>query len=241
MPSPVATGGFVVAEKTWPMPPLESTTARHLTAPTPSSCPSPITCRVTPATAPSGASSRSRARACSMTTMSGAAATAATRARWISAPVASPPAWSDAPAQVAALPGQGELAGRGLVELGAQRDQLPHRVGPLGDEGAHGVLVTQARAGDEGVLEVLLRGVPGAEGGGDAALGPGRRPGGEEVLGDDQDAAAGHRGVDPQRRGQAGDAGSDHDHVGVLGPAGLRGSSRSGRTGPFTMPVVDSP
>ena len=98
MPSPVETAGFVVCENTWPRPPEASTTARHRTAPTPSRWPSPITCRVTPATPaplPTGpSSSRSTARACSMTSISGARRTAAIRARWISAPVASPPAWA---------------------------------------------------------------------------------------------------------------------------------------------------
>ena len=73
---------------------MASTTARQRTAPTPSRWPSPITCRVTPATPPSSASSRSTASACSMTSISGARSTAAISARWISAPVASPPAWA---------------------------------------------------------------------------------------------------------------------------------------------------
>ena len=47
-PSPVATDGFVVEEKTCPRPPVASTTAGASTAPTPSRAPSPITCRVTP-------------------------------------------------------------------------------------------------------------------------------------------------------------------------------------------------
>ena len=64
IPSPVATAGLVVAEKTWPSPPLASTTARHSTAPTPSRWPSPITCSVTPATPPPAPGTRSRARAC---------------------------------------------------------------------------------------------------------------------------------------------------------------------------------
>ena len=92
IPSPVATAGFVVWAKTWPSPPLASTTARHSTAPTPSRTPSPITCRVTPATPPAASSSRSTASACSTTSMSGALATAEFSARWTSAPVASPPA-----------------------------------------------------------------------------------------------------------------------------------------------------
>ena len=97
IPSPVDTEGLVVWENTWPSPPDASTTARQCTAPTPSRWPSPITCRVTPAMPDAGSptgpsSSRSTASACSMTSISGARSTAAIRARWISAPVASPPA-----------------------------------------------------------------------------------------------------------------------------------------------------
>ena len=48
IPSPVETLGLVVAAYNWPIPPVASTTARQRIAPTPSSWPSPITCRVTP-------------------------------------------------------------------------------------------------------------------------------------------------------------------------------------------------
>ena len=85
-------GGVGRWEKTWPRPPLASTTARHSTCPTPSIWPSPRTCRVRPATPPSAAGSRSTASACWITSISGAFPTAAISARWISAPVASPPA-----------------------------------------------------------------------------------------------------------------------------------------------------
>ncbi len=94
-PSPVETGGFVVAAKTWPNPPVASTTALACTAPTPSCCPSPRTCRVIPAARPSAVRSRSSASACSITRSpppAVACVSAASRAREISAPVASPPA-----------------------------------------------------------------------------------------------------------------------------------------------------
>ena len=94
MPSPVETDGLVDWEKTWPRPPLASTTARQSTRPTPSTWPSPRTWTVTPAIAPSSPRSRSTASACWMTSISGAFSTAAISARWISAPVASPPAWA---------------------------------------------------------------------------------------------------------------------------------------------------
>ncbi|AOW88351.1 hypothetical protein BC342_19480 [Streptomyces olivaceus] len=92
-PSPVETDGLVVAEKTWPMPPVARTTAGAWTAPTPSCRPSPMTCRVTPAVRPAVSVRRSRTRAFSTVRMP-RARTAPTRAREISAPVASPPAWA---------------------------------------------------------------------------------------------------------------------------------------------------
>ena len=51
-PSPVDTDGLVVTAKIWPSPPVASTTARAVTAPTPSGLPSPSTCRVTPQARP---------------------------------------------------------------------------------------------------------------------------------------------------------------------------------------------
>lgn len=86
-------GGLVVAEKTWPMPPVARTTEGARTAPTPSCWPSPMTCSETPAVRPSASVSRSRTRAFSMVCRA-ASRTAPTRAREISAPVASPPAWA---------------------------------------------------------------------------------------------------------------------------------------------------
>ena len=53
-PSPVDTAGLVVDAKIWPMPPVASTTARARIAPTPSSVPSPSTCRVMPQARPVG-------------------------------------------------------------------------------------------------------------------------------------------------------------------------------------------
>ena len=172
MPSPVETDGLVVAENTWPRPPLASTTARQSTAPTPSRCPSPITCRVTPATPPSSPGIRSRTSACSVTSMSGAASHGGDErpldlgAGGVAAGV------RDAVAVVAALAGQRELAGLGVVEDRAQRDQLAHGVRALGDERADGLLVADAGAGDEGVAQVLVGGVTRSERGGDAALRP---------------------------------------------------------------------
>ena len=161
-----------------------------------------------------------------MTSMSGAAWIAATRARWISAPVASPPAcairsrwWP--PSRVS----ESTPVGR-VVEVGAERDQLADRLGALVDQHAHRGRVAGARAGDEGVALVLVGRVPRSEGSGDAALGPLGRAGREHVLGDDEDLL--DLVPQPQRRGQAGDAGADHDDVGVGGPAGLTGGESAG-------------
>ncbi len=74
------------------MPPVARTTARARIAPTPSSAPSPSTCRVSPQARPSALRNRSRTRACSTSRIHGSRRTAACSARCTSAPVASPPA-----------------------------------------------------------------------------------------------------------------------------------------------------
>ena len=61
IPSPVACAGLVDERNTWPMPPVASTTARPSAAPTPSRCPSPITCSVTPHARPGRPSASGRA------------------------------------------------------------------------------------------------------------------------------------------------------------------------------------
>lgn len=124
----------------------------------------------------------------------------------------------DAAAVVAALAGQRDVAAVGGVEVRAGGDQSAYGVGALGDQGAHGLLVAEARARDEGVVEVLLGGVALAERGGDAALGPAGRAVVEAGLGDDDGVQAG--GGAAQRRGQPGDAGADDHDVRVDGPAG---------------------
>ena len=94
----------------------------------------------------------------------------------------------DAVAVVAALAGQRQLAVGVVVELRAERDQLAHRLGPFGHQDAYGLHVAGTRARDEGVALVLLGGVARSERGGDPSLGPLRRPGGEDVLGHDEQA-----------------------------------------------------
>ena len=93
----------------------------------------------------------------------------------------------DPAAVVAALAGQHQLAvGGSRSKLGAGRDQPPYGVGALGDQDPYGLLVAQARAGDQGVVQVLLGGVALAEGRGDAALGPAGGAVVEAGLGDDE-------------------------------------------------------
>ena len=105
----------------------------------------------------------------------------------------------DPVAVVPALAGQGQLAVGVVVEDRAERDQLADGLGALGDQRPHGVGVAGARAGDQGVVLVLLGGVTRAEGRGDAALGPLGRAGVEDVLGDDQDLARPGRGAAARR------------------------------------------
>ena len=222
IPSPVETAGLVDWEKTWPRPPLASTTARQCTAPTPSRWPSPSTCRVTPATPPSSAQQQVDGQRVlddldlRRPLDGGDQRALDLGAGGVAAGV------RDAVAVVAALAGQRQLAVGVVVEVGAERDQLAHRLGALVDQHPYGVHVAGAGARDEGVVLVLLGGVPRAERGGDPALGPLGRAGGEHVLGDHQHlAATGSAASEAQRRGQPGDAGADHDDVGGGGPAGL--------------------
>lgn len=127
----------------------------------------------------------------------------------------------DPAAVVAALAGEFYLAGlRGGVEDRAGVHQPPDRVRALGDEQPYGLLVAQARARDQGVVEVLLRGVALAEGRGDTALGPAGGAVVEPGLGDHDRTAA--PGGAAQRGGQARHAGTDDHDIGVEGPAGGR-------------------
>ncbi len=73
---------------------------------------------------------------------------------------------------VAALAGQAELTVGVQVEVGAEGDQLADGLRPLGHEHPDRLRVAGAGTGDQGVLLVLRRGVPRAEGGCDAALAP---------------------------------------------------------------------
>ena len=159
MPSPVETAGFVVCENTWPRPPLASTTARQWTAPTPSRWPSPITCRVTPATPPSvGEQQVDGERVLDDLDLRAPLDRGDQRALDLGAGGVAAGV-RDPVAVVAALAGQRQLAVGVVVEVGAERDQLAHGLRALGDQDPHGLEVAGARAGDQGVELVLVGGV----------------------------------------------------------------------------------
>ncbi len=123
--------------------------------------------------------------------------------------------------------GQREHALRGVVEVGTQRDQLAYGLGTLVHQDPHRLGVAGSRAGHEGVPLVLVRGVPGPERGGDPALRPLRRPGRQHVLRDDEDLL--DLVPQPQRGGEAGDAGADHHDIGTGGPSRPAGSQAAGQ------------
>ncbi len=179
--------GWWSGEKTWPRPPLASTTARQCTAPTPSRWPSPITCSVSAGDAAVVGEQQVDGERVLDDLDLGRALDGGDQgpldlgAGRVAAGVRDPVA------VVAALAGQRQLAVGVVVELGAERDQLADRVGSLGDQRPHGVAVARAGARDQGVALVLLGGVARAERGGDAALRPLGRAGVEHVLGDDED------------------------------------------------------
>ena len=83
---------------------------------------------------------------------------------------------------VAALAGQRDLTRVAAVEVGAQRDEVPDRVGPLGDKRLDSLDVAETDAGDEGVVDVLRRAVLRRHDRSDTALRPGGRPSSSTVL-----------------------------------------------------------
>ncbi len=123
-------------------------------------------------------------------------------------------------AVVTALAGQLQAALLGLVEVGAGLDEPAHGVGPFGDEDPYGLLVAQARARHQRVVQVLFGCVALAEGRGDTALGPAGGAVVQSGLGDHDRRHA--LGLAAQGGGEPGDPGADDDHVGVDGPARCR-------------------
>ena len=123
-----------------PMPPVARITALASTAPTPSRSPSPMTWRVTPS-GPVGHRRPAREQVDDEGVLDDLDARVAARhgARRapaeISAPVASPPAWTMRSRVVPALAGQGDLAGRRVGRSGRRAPISSRtRVGALGDE-----------------------------------------------------------------------------------------------------------
>ena len=234
-PSPVDTTGLVVAAKTWPIPPVASTTARARTAPTPSSAPSPSTCRVTPQARPAPASAQQvehqrvldqpDPRVAVDRLVQGPLDLGAGR---VAAGVHDPVRRGGRPrgSASASRPGAGRTGcpsgsapgpGPGPRSTSTSTAAGSHRPTPA-------TSVSAACAG---------RGVQRVEHGGDPALGPAGRPVVDVDLGDHGDVQPGLAQV--QRGGQAGDAGADHDHVGGLGPAGRGRGQRRGRAGRSTV------
>ena len=229
-PSPVETDGLVVDEKTWPSPPVASTTARARIAPTPSSLPSPSTCRVMPQARPSGRRrSRSSTRACSTSRIHGSRRTAACRARCTSAPVASPPACTIRsarcpPSRVSISEPSGLRSNSAPIRISSRI-----RVGPSSTS-------TRTAAGSQSptpaisVSKACASGV--SSGSSTAAMPPCAHrvePSSMLTLVTTVTCRPGLPQV--QGGGEPGDPGPDHEHVGGLGPAGL-GSGEPARAAP---------
>ena len=152
-PSPVASRGLVVTANSWPAPPVASSTlrARIVRAAVRADAPPPRR---------SGRPRRPgrRAKACSCTTEA-VRCTACTRARSISAPVATPACTTRAtewpPSRASS-----RLPRLVAVELRAQGDELLHPARPFVHQHPHRVEVAQAGAGGQRVGQVevdLLR------------------------------------------------------------------------------------
>ena len=155
--------------------------------------PSPMTCSVTAAAPPVAGRQQVEHQGVLDHLDAGVASTAATSARSISAPVASPPAWAIRsawwpPSRVSASSPVADA-----VEPGAELDQLADRLRPLVHQHPDRLDVAQPDAGDQGVAQVRLGGVVRAERGGDAALRPPGRAGRQHVLGDHQHPQPGRR------------------------------------------------
>ena len=167
MPSPVASAGLVVTAKSWPAPPVASTTWSARTATrtrrrgrergTPTQRP--------PSTRRSRANQRSRtAPALRQWRRRGPARP---RRRWRRRRRGRP-----GPG-VATLAGSASEPGGLAVEHGAEGDELVDPGRAFVDEDAHGVVVAEAGTGGQGVGQVEVgRVLVAAEHGGDAALGP---------------------------------------------------------------------
>ncbi len=127
-----------------------------------------------------------------------------------------------------ALSREGQLPVPGAVEPGADGGQVAHRGWALPNEDAHCGLVTDPVAGGNRVGEVLRWAVADTQGRGDTALGPARRPGGQHVLGHDENAQ-GRLASDLQGGGQPGNTRADDHHVRFRVPARRRSPQARGQ------------
>ena len=207
------------------MPPVARTTARACTAPTPSSVPSPSTCRVMPAARPSAVRSRSSTSACSTTRIAGDDRTAATSARCTSAPVASPPActirsrwWP--PSRVSDSSPDGSRSNAAPSATSSRS-----RAGPS----VHSTRTASTSQSPTPATSVSCRWSSGLSSGDSAAATP---PCAQRVEPSSTSTLVTSRTLPDaggvQRDGQPGDAGADDDHVGRRRPAGLRGEQALG-------------
>ena len=124
----------------------------------------------------------------------------------------------DPVAQVTTLAGQRDVPPGCAVEPGAERNQVADRSRALGHKHPHGVLVAQAGAGDQGVAQMVVRGVVLIEGCSDTALRPLCGAMFHPGLGHNHHAVSERARI--QRQTQAGDTGTDDDHIAFLVPAG---------------------
>ena len=118
--------------------------------------------------------------------------------------------------------------------------QVAHRGWALPNEDAHRGLVTDPVARGNRVGEVLRGAIADTQGRGDAALGPARRPGGQHVLGHEENAQ-GRLASDLQGGGQPGNARADDHHIRFRVPARRRSPQARGQHQRDHLDVVDEP
>ena len=218
-PSPVDSAGLVVTEKSWPAPPVASTTwsARTSTGP----------CRAARrqgqhARAAAALDQQVERRTTPRARRWPSGTVAATSARSTSAPVAAPPACTTragsgrprGPAPAAPVASRSNSTPSAISSCDAAR--------ALVDEDAHRLLVAQAGAGRQRVGEVQVgRVLVGAEHRGDAALGPARGGLRQRALGQHAERQRRRRPAgtgQPHRGRQAGDATPEDQDVEGSGP-----------------------
>jgi hypothetical protein len=139
-----------------------------------------------------------------------------------------PAGMSDPVPVVSALPGQRQIPSWVAVELGPPGDQLRHLLRTLADQHAHGFLDTQSGPSHQGVVDVLLDGVPFRLDRCDAALRPVGRPGRHHMLGHHHDLA---QVAALQGGGQSGNPRADDHDVHLTDPAGRLGGQPQGQPG----------